>query len=106
MYYIGANADSTRVMQFAWVATETEETNETLLAQAQEQYGENAGTMEINGLEYVYYVDEANDLCTFMYVDPAFLGVYSFTIKPASDDEFATMFGSVLATVEYPEAAE
>ena len=33
-------------------------------------------------------------------------GVYSFTIKPASDDEFATMFGSVLATVEYPEAAE
>ena len=106
VYYIGANADSTRVMQFAWVATETEETNETLLAQALEQYGENAGTMEINGLEYVYYVDEANDLCTFMYVDPGFLGVYSFTIKPASDDEFATMFGSVLATVEYPEAAE
>jgi len=85
IFDIFASADGTFVVQVAWTALEAATTMQELQTAFVAVYPD-AEVIELNGIEFLIYSDEANGTMCISALDGVDLGVYVFTFSGMTND--------------------
>ena len=96
IFYAACSADGANTVQISWSALEAEMTAQKIQAALATEYPD-AEVLEINGIEFIGFSDETNDLFGMAALDGVDLGMYIFWFTPNSDEAFADT-AAVIAT--------
>ena len=88
IFYAACSEDGANTVQMSWSALEAELTAQEIQAALDTEYP-GADIVEFNDIEFVTFVDEANDLFGMVALDGVDLGMYTFWFTPNSDEAFA-----------------
>lgn len=102
IFDIFASADGSVVVQTAWVALEAEATMQEIQAAFVGAYPD-AEVIEINGIEFLIYTDEANESMVIGALDGVDPGMYLFTFTGMTTDadvEIATAIATSIRNIE------
>ena len=87
VFYAACSEDGANTVQMAWSALEAETTAQDVQAALNTKYP-GAEVVEFNGIEFVTFVDEQNDLFGMAGLDGVDQGMYTFWFTPNSDEAF------------------
>lgn len=88
VFYGACSEDGANTVQLAWAALETEMTAQEVCADLATEYPD-AEVLQFNGIDFVSFSDEVNDLFCMCALDGAEPGLYMFWFTPNSDAAFA-----------------
>lgn len=87
IFYAACSEDGANTVQMSWSALENAMTAQEVQAEIEVGYP-GAQIMEFNGVEFVTFVDQENDIFGMIALDGVDLGMYTFWFTPNSDEAF------------------
>lgn len=88
IFYAVCSPDGANTVQISWSALEAEMTAQELQAALATEYPD-AEVLAFNGIEFIGFSDEENDIFGMAALDSVDLGMYIFWFTPNSDEAFA-----------------
>lgn len=96
VFYAACSPDGANTVQMSWSPLDEAMTAQQIQAALATQYPD-AEVLEVNGIEFIAFSDEVNDLFGMAALDGVDLGMYIFWFTPNSDAAFADT-AAVIAT--------
>lgn len=96
--YAACSPDGANTVQISWSALEAEMTVQDVEAALATEYSD-VSIVEFNGVAFVSFVDEANDLFGMAALDGVDLGMYIFWFTPNSDAAFVDTAVAVATSI-------
>ena len=97
IFYVACSEDGTDTVQLAWSALENEMTAQEVQADLVTVY-QDAEVIEVNGIEFIGFTDEANDMLCMCALDAAEPGLYMFWFTSSDQDEAFAEIAVAIAT--------